>query len=326
MQGDNPHHAMLRVYDVDLCAGQPYDVRIDYTPGFRAAQAQLLWATPGQAQVEREQALASATDVDVIVACLGLSSELEGEEMSVHAAGFEGGDRTRIELPQPQADLLKLLYGLHKPVVLVLTTGSAIAIPWAAEKLPAILVAWYPGEQGGAALADVLFGDANPGGRLPVTFYRATEDLPPFEDYAMAGRTYRYFGGWPLYPFGHGLSYTRFTYSNLVIEPDTMAPDGQVTVSVDITNVGKTAGDEVVQLYVRYPSSSVPRPMQELKGFERVRLAVGETRTVRFRLSARQLAYWDAGWQVEEGAVQIAVGPSSADARLSSSLQIQRSM
>ncbi len=219
---------------------------------------------------------------------------------------------------------MEALYGLHKPVVLLLLTGSAIAIPWAAEKVPAILVGWYGGEQAGNAIADILFGDANPAGRLPVTFYRGTEDLPPFEDYALAGRTYRYFQGWPLYPFGHGLSYTRFAYNNLAVEPQTIAPDGEAVVSVDITNSGRAAGDEVVQLYVRYPNSAVARPKEELKGFERIHLAPGESRTVRFHLQARQLAYWDGGWQVEPGVVQLAAGASSGDARLSTALTIAR--
>ncbi len=178
IKGENPHHPMLCVDDVDLEAGRRYDLRIEYVAGQHTVHAQLLWATPGQAQVERETALACAADADVIVACMGLSPQLEGEEMSVAATGFRGGDRTDIGLPQPQAELLQLLYGLHKPVVLVLQTGSAIGIPWAAEKLPAILVAWYGGEQAGHALADVLFGDAAPGGRLPVTFYRLDRGPP----------------------------------------------------------------------------------------------------------------------------------------------------
>ncbi|MGE5602562.1 MAG: glycoside hydrolase family 3 C-terminal domain-containing protein, partial [Nitrososphaerales archaeon] len=329
IRGDNPHHPMLSVYDVHLQAGRRYDLRIDYVSGIHQAHAQFLWATPGQAQVERETALACAADADLIIACMGLSPALEGEEMAVSTSGFDRGDRTRIELPQPQQELLELLYGLQKPVVLVLLTGSALAIPWAAEKLPAILVGWYGGEQAGNAIADVLFGDVNPAGRLPVTFYRSTEDLPPFEDYAMAsptgGRTYRYFQGRPLYPFGHGLSYTRFGYGNLRVEPETIAPDGEATVSVDITNTGAVAGDEVVQLYVRYPNSAVLRPREELKGFARVHLAPGDMSTVRFALPARQLAYWDSGWQVESVPVQLAVGASSGDLRLSTTLNIARS-
>lgn len=327
IQAHNEHEPMLGFADVDLDAGRTYALRIDYAASALQPSIQLLWATPGQGQVEREQALACAADADIIVACMGLSAEIEGEEMRVNATGFAGGDRTRIELPAPQADLLKLLYGLHKPVVLVLTTGSAIAIPWAADTLPAILVAWYGGEQAGAALADVLFGDANPAGRLPVTFYRATEDLPPFEEYALASpvgaRTYRFFEGRPLYPFGHGLSYTRFAYNNLAIEPATMGLDGEAVISVDITNTGALAGDEVVQLYVRYPNSAVARPRQELKGFQRIHLPAGATQTVRFALPARQLAYWDGGWRVEHGTIEVGVGASSADVRLSAALRIE---
>jgi beta-glucosidase len=274
LRGENPHHPMIRVADVDLEAGLSYGLRIEYQSALHHAHAQFLWATPGQAQVEREEALACAVAADVVIACLGLSPELEGEEMSVDATGFRGGDRMQIALPAPQQEFLEMLYGLGKPVVLVLLGGSAISIPWAAERLPAILQAWYPGEQGGAALADILLGAANPSGRLPVTVYRALEDLPPFEDYALEaaplGRTYRYFRGEPLWAFGHGLSYTRFAYNRLRVEPETIPPDGAGRVSVEVSNVGEVAGDEVAQLYVS--AAGEGRPRQELRGFARVHL------------------------------------------------------
>jgi beta-glucosidase len=186
-------------------------------------------------------------------------------------------------------------------------------------------IAWYPGQAGGTAIADVLFGDYNPGGRLPVTFYQSANDLPPFTDYAMKGRTYRFFTGEALYPFGHGLSYTTFGYRNLAVDQDTLAGDGTVQVTVDVANTGPRAGDEVVQLYVQHINSSVERPLKDLRGFRRVSLQPGESRRVTFPLRAAQLAYWDAGagrWVVENGQVRVLVGASSADIRLSHTITV----
>ena len=181
---------------------------------------------------------------------------------------------------------------LGKPIVLVSMSGSALAIPWAAEHIPAIVQAWYPGQAAGQAIADVLFGDTNPGGRLPVTFYSSTEDLPPFDEYAMAGRTYRYFEGEALYPFGHGLSYTSFGYANLRLNRAEIGVDETVTVQVDVTNSGDVTGDEVVQLYVTDVESAVVRPQLDLRGFQRVTLEPGQTVTVAFELAAAQLGYY----------------------------------
>ena len=204
-------------------------------------------------------------------------------------------------------------------------SGSAVAVNWAQEHVPAILEAWYPGQAGGSAIADVLFGAYNPGGRLPVTFYRSVSDLPAFENYAMAGRTYRFFQGKPLYPFGHGLSYTSFGYGRLGTSRDTLRREDTVTVSVAVTNTGSRAGDEVVQLYVRYPQSRVARPQRDLRGFRRVTLQPGETRTVTFPLYGRALAYWDPDahrWVVETGPVVLEVGASSADIRLEKTVMV----
>lgn len=221
---------------------------------------QLLWSIPDDYEA---QALEVAKKADVVVAVMGLSPTLEGEEMPVDTEGFVGGDRTDIQLPRPQAELLKRIQALGKPVVLVLLSGSALAINWAAEHIPAILEIWYPGQAGGDALADVLFGDYNPAGRLPVTFYKSVDDLPPFEDYQMAGRTYRYFRGEPLFPFGYGLSYTMFKYENLDIDQSEVKVGGQVAISVDVTNSGDRPGDEVVQLYVRHPEATDRRPIKD---------------------------------------------------------------
>jgi len=205
----------------------------------------------------------------------------------------------------------------------VLTTGSALAVDWAKAHVPAILVAWYPGQRGGTAVADVLFGEVSPGGRLPVTFYKESEKLPPFDDYSMRGRTYRYFEGEPLYPFGYGLSYTRFEYSKLKIEGASgIAPGGSVSVSFDVTNVGKRAGEEVVQLYVASPASQTLLPRKELRGFQRIAVKPGETRRVSFALTrGRDLAHYDESMKsyvVRPGEYEIQLGASSADIRLRS--------
>jgi len=209
--------------------------------------------------------------------------------------------------------------------VLVLLNGSALAVNWAQQNVPAIVEAWYPGQAGGSAIADVLFGDYNPAGRLPVTFYKSTSDLPPFEDYAMKGRTYRYFTGTPLYPFGHGLSYTTFAYRNLRASAARVAAADTVGVSVDVTNSGSIAGDEVVQLYASYPGSKVPRAIKDLRGYRRITLKPGETRTVRFAVPVSSLAYWNDQthrWLVESGPVKLQAGASSADIRAEHTIQV----
>ncbi|HEX9047202.1 MAG TPA: glycoside hydrolase family 3 C-terminal domain-containing protein, partial [Verrucomicrobiae bacterium] len=210
------------------------------------------------------QAIALARSADAIVYVGGISPQLEGEEMKVNLDGFRGGDRTRIELPEVQNALLKQLQATGKPLIFVNCSGSAIAMPWAAEKVPAILQAWYPGELGGRAGADVLFGDVNPSGRLPVTFYRATTDLPPFEDYSMSNRTYRYFNGKPQFAFGHGLSYTKFAYRDGKVRNGTVAANDTVSVSFHLKNDGTRDGAEVAQVYVRQLNASPSRPKLSL--------------------------------------------------------------
>jgi beta-glucosidase len=245
--------------------------------------------------------------------------------MPVQIEGFHGGDRTSIDLPAVQQRLLERVVAVGKPTVLVLLNGSALAINWAQSNVPAIVEAWYPGQAGGQAIADVLFGDYNPAGRLPVTFYKSVNDLPPFEDYRMTGRTYRFFTGEPLYAFGHGLSYTTFTYANLRTSTDAPGASDTVMVSVDITNSGRRAGDEVVQLYVQHVGSSVERPGRDLRGYRRLTLAPGETRTVRMPVPISSLAYWDASsdrWVVEADQIRLQVGASSADIRLDKTLRV----
>lgn len=310
------HHPILRLAEVDLEAGRLYAIELEFASWGLDPQAHLVWARPDVDELP--PALDAAAKADVVIAALGLSPRIEGEEFPVIVEGFNG-DRTRIELPAPQQRLLEELHKLGKPIVLVLMSGGALAVPWAAAHIPAIVQAWYPGQAGGAALAGVLFGDVNPGGRLPYTVPRGTEDLPPFDDYSLAGRTYRFQTIEPLFPFGHGLSYTSFALENLRLDRTQVAAGDAVRVSVDVTNSGARAGDEVVQLYVHFPESSVPRPRRELKGYTRLHLKAGETRTTTIELYVNQLGrYDDAGrYLLDPGTVEVMVGRSSADLPLS---------
>ncbi|MGN6531801.1 MAG: glycoside hydrolase family 3 C-terminal domain-containing protein, partial [Ginsengibacter sp.] len=226
----------------------------------------------------------SIKDADVIIYVGGISPRLEGEEMKVHVPGFSGGDRTSILLPTVQTDFLKALKATGKPVVFVMMTGSAIAIPWEEENIPSILNAWYGGEAAGTAVADVLFGDYSPSGRLPVTFYKSDSDLPPFDDYSMKNRTYRYFEGEALYPFGFGLSYTNFTFTNLHLSKTKIKKNDSINAEVTVTNSGKVKSDEVVQLYLTHLPAGENIPLYSLKGFKRISLAPGASEKVKFTI------------------------------------------
>lgn len=240
-------------------------------------------------QPSLQELAAKVKDADAIIFAGGISPELEGEQNGVQCEGFLDGDRTTIALPAIQTAFLKELQKTGKPVVFVMMTGSAIAMEWESNHIPAIINAWYGGQSGGTAVADVLFGDYNPAGRLPVTFYRNDSDLPPFEDYCMEERTYRYFRDTPLYPFGYGLSYTTFKYSNMQVQ-DTVSATGTLAVAIEVTNTGDRAGEEVVQLYLSHPGKENYRPVRSLKGFRRIHLQAGETQTVRFTLTPKELA------------------------------------
>ncbi|MEJ0098381.1 MAG: glycoside hydrolase family 3 C-terminal domain-containing protein [Pseudomonadota bacterium] len=272
-------------------------------------------------------ALAAARNADVVVFVGGLTSQIEGEEMRVTLPGFSGGDRTDLRLPATQQQLLEALQATGKPVVLVLTAGSALAVDWAQQHLPAILLAWYPGQRGGDAVADVLFGDVDPAGRLPVTFYHADDTLPAFDDYRMDGRTYRYLHRAPLYAFGHGLSYTRFTYSELKLDADKLARKDRLHVTVKVQNSGARAGDEVVQLYLRGTKAPHARANKELRGFMRVSLQPGETRQLSFEITpATDLRYYDEkkrAYAVDAGTYEVQVGASSADIRLTHNFTVK---
>jgi beta-glucosidase len=269
---------------------RPHAIRLEYFHGTGTAGIDLTWLAPADAL--RSQAVAAAQQSDVVIACVGLSPNLEGEEMPVHLDGFSGGDRTSIDLPATQQDLLRALAATGKPLIVVLQNGSALAVNWAAQHAAAILEAWYPGEEGGTAIAETLAGDNNPGGRLPLTFYSSLDQVPPFTDYSMKGRTYRYFAGKPLFAFGYGLSYTAFTYSDL--KGPALLPAGQpAKVQVTVTNSGSLAGDEVAELYLTQPPA-FETPIRKLAGFQRLHLAPGESATITFTLTPRSLGQVDA--------------------------------
>jgi beta-glucosidase len=270
---------------VALEAGKKYRITIEAGETYGDARIQLVWSEP-QLEHQKElkkQAVEVARQADVIIMCMGISPRLEGEEMDVEIEGFHGGDRTTLDLPDVQKDLIREIHALGKPVILVLLNGSALAINWENKNIPAVIEAWYPGQAAGHAIADVLFGDYNPGGRLPVTFYKSVNDLPPFEDYNMKGRTYRYFEGEALYQFGYGLSYTSFKYDNLTVDKQCKSCES-VDMSVDVKNTGKLAGDEVVQIYLSNLNATVPVPKYTLVGFKRINLLPGDVKTVKFSI------------------------------------------
>jgi beta-glucosidase len=274
------------------------------------------------------QVIATAKSADAVIFVGGLDGTLEKEEANATQnpfAGFDRGDRTRIELPEPQETLLHELAATGKPVVLVNCSGSAMALPWEAEHLPAIVQAWYPGEAGGQAVAEVLFGDINPAGRLPVTFYRSTEDLPPFDSYSMSNRTYRYFNGQPLFAFGHGLSYTKFDYSGAQLAAGTCAPGDTLKLSFTVKNTGPRDGDEVAQVYFRHVHSAAPQPKLALCGLQRIHLAKGKSRIVTLDIPAERFRYWDTSrkrYVVEPGQYELLAGAAADDIRLTAPVTI----
>lgn len=304
----NDEVPQARVGHVHLEQGKKVYVKVGYGQGIAGpVQAQLIWSKydprPDMKAIE------SAKKADVFVVVLGITSDLEGEEMPVSEEGFKGGDRTSIDLPKPAEDLLEAVSATGKPVVLVLANGSALVVNWAKEHVNAILESWYSGEEGGTAIAQTLSGKSNPAGRLSVTFYTGIDQLPPFEDYAMKGRTYRYFEGKPLYPFGYGLSYTTFSYRGLQLPKKKIRAGDPLVAEVTVTNTGTREGDEVVQLYLSFPN--VPgAPLRALRGFQRVHLKPGESEKVHFALKDRDLSMvTEAGEPiVAEGTYSVSVG------------------
>ncbi len=303
----NDHLAAVQSVPVEFKAGEKYRIDLFYRNHIGDADIELLWCMPHTDMVG--EAMRAASSADAVILVLGLSPRLEGEEMSVKLEGFEGGDRTSLSLPAMQEELLATVLGTGKPVIVVLMNGSPVASLQAQEKAAAVLLAGYPGVEGGNAVADVLFGDYNPAGRLPMTYYSSVDQLPPFGEYDMTNRTYRYFTGVPLYSFGYGLSYTTFAYSDLVV-PEMTVAGSEVKVKVKVTNTGALAGDEVVQLYMTDEKASTPRPLRQLEGFKRIRLEAGESRTLEFTLKAEQFSlinHRDAR-VIEPGWFTVAVG------------------
>jgi len=297
-----PHGVETITGKVHLEANRLYPLRVEYQrTGKTALLLKLMWSKIDQSL---DPAVATAAkDADVVVAVVGITSQLEGEEMNVSEPGFQGGDRTSLDLPKPEEDLLKGVASAGKPLVVVLTNGSALAVNWPNEHANAILDAWYPGEEGGTAVAQTLSGANNPAGRLPVTFYKGVDQLPLFEDYSMKARTYRYFTGTPLYPFGYGLSYTKFAYSGLTVPTEAVEAGSPAIVEATVTNTGTRAGDEVAELYLKFPDVA-GAPRLALRGFQRVHLEPGASTKVHFELKPRDLSMvTDLGELIE------AVGP-----------------
>jgi beta-glucosidase len=317
-----PHAPSPQTTTLQLTKGQKYAVKIECKP---AAFTKLVWL-PVNANPYLDAAEA-AHKADVVVAVVGITSQLEGEEMKVDVPGFHGGDRTSLNLPAEEEALLGALKGTGKPLVVVLMNGSALAVNWANEHANAILDAWYSGEEGGTAIAETLAGINNPAGRLPVTFYKGTEQLPDFEDYNMKNRTYRYFMGEPLYPFGYGLSYTNFEYSGLKLSNAQLQAGSSLDIEVDVKNTGKRDGDEVAELYISFPKLA-GAPLKALHGFKRVHLKSGEQQHVKLTLSSRDLSYVnEAGDRlVGAGDYLITVGggqPGTAASHAETHLSIQ---
>ena len=312
-----PSHPVTILKGIQSRVGK--DIKVSFSLGVEKPEVHAQGKNPGNAAKLEQEALSIAKSAEIIIFAGGISPDLEGEELNLDVPGFMGGDRTSLDLPQNQVDLLIKLKASGKPIVLILTNGSALAVNWADENLPAILEAWYPGQEGGNAVADVLFGDYNPAGRLPVTFYKSVDDLPAFEDYSMKGRTYKYFTGTPLYEFGYGLSYTTFAYKQALIHNPELAISDSIRLSVTVSNTGKYDGDEVIQIYVKQPEDSKEKPIKSLIAFERINFIQGETKNVSFVIPVSRLRHYNpeiSDYSVSDGSYEILIGSSSDDIKL----------
>ncbi len=334
-------HALQSFFgDIELEAGKTYDIKLEYYENTQGAAVTFAWETPSSKAVKAgntdvklaQSVLDDVRKADVAIFVGGLDATWEGEEMRdrVNIDGFNRGDRTKIELPKIQQDAIQAMLETGTPVVLVLMSGSAVAFDGLDKKLQAIVLGWYPGQRGGDAIADVLFGNYNPAGRLPVTFYSSTDELADFTDYNMRagkGFTYRYYQGEALYPFGHGLSYTNFKYSNLKIDKTKICDSDEFSVSVNIANTGKMDGDEVVQLYVKDVKSDIWMPIKQLRKFERITVKKGQEETIEFKLNAKEdLRYYNSmygRYMVEPGDFEIQIGASSNDIRLKALITVE---
>ena len=311
-----------------ICNKVSRNSRVVYCLGAEKPETYARHAGTGNPEAKAliEEALQVTRKADVIIFAGGISPNLEGEEMDVEVPGFLKGDRTTLDLPENQLELLELLKKTGKPVILVLTNGSALSINQAVQNTQAVIEAWYPGEEGGNALADVIFGDYNPAGRLPVTFYKSVNDLPAFDDYSMKGRTYRYFNGDVLFPFGYGLSYSTYRYEQVKTNQAEYSKNDTVFVSVKVSNSGMYSGDEVIQLYVKQPENSKDQPIKSLTAFERVYFGKGESKTVLLTIPVSRLRHYspeNSGYAIAEGNYQLLIGASSSDIRLKSDIIIK---
>jgi len=312
-----------------LTKDQPVTIRLEYADDTDYAGIWLKWRMVRESGFEQtlyDEMMAELKNADVCIFVGGISPSLEGEEMQVEVDGFSGGDRTHLNLPAIDEEMLKAVHGSGVPTVLALTGGSALSVNWAHGNIPAIIQTWYPGQAGGSALADVLFGDYNPSGKLPVTFYKSVEDLPDFEDYSMNKRTYKNFKGDVLYPFGHGLSYATFDYLKASVQDSVFSQGGVCQLTVDITNTSGSAGEEVIQVYARKENAESFRPLMTLVGFKKVMLKPGEMNHIQVPVQIGQLRYYDeqhGTYQVEPGKYTLMVGSSSQDIRLQVEIAVQ---
>ena len=312
----NKHGARKTTHAMKVQAGQSYDIELDFE--YLRSDAQLNFDLGFKREVDIQKSVEHVKEADIVIFASGISPGLEGEEMGVNLPGFKKGDRTDIELPAVQHELIDALYRAGKKIVLVNCSGSPIGLEPETKKCEAILQAWYPGQQGGTAVAEVRFGDYNPAGRLPVTFYRNVSQLPDVADYTMAGRTYRYMQDTPLFPFGYGLSYTTFSYDKVVLDKSEVTAGQTLKLTVPVTNVGKRDGEEVVQVYLK-KQGDAEGPVKTLRAFKRVFIPAGQTTNIEFDLKDKELEWWDEQTntvRVCSGTYDIMVGGSSEDESL----------
>ena len=312
----NKHGARKTTHAMKVQAGQSYDIELDFE--YLRSDAQLNFDLGFKREVDIQKSVEQVKEADIVIFASGISPSLEGEEMGVNLPGFKKGDRTDIELPAVQRELIDALYRAGKKIILVNCSGSPIGLEPETKKCEAILQAWYPGQQGGTAVAEVLFGDYNPAGRLPVTFYRNVSQLPDFEDYNMTGRTYRYMQDTPLFSFGYGLSYTTFSYGKVVLDRSEVTAGQTLKLTVPVTNTGKRGGEEVVQVYLK-KQGDAEGPVKTLRAFKRVFIPAGQTTNIEFDLKDKELEWWDEQTntvRVCSGTYDIMVGGSSEDESL----------